>query len=121
MIGRLEPAIGSALSVGLVVVEAAVGEGTAQALMKEEEQESDLDAFCREAVGIAWSVPLQQAVPLELVQIVAQLVQAIALLREPEGGEHGLMDLLSRPAAPTRTSKRVLLLASRFAYGLTIR
>jgi hypothetical protein len=44
MIGRLEPAIGSALSVGLVK-EAAVGEGTAQALMKEEEQESDLDAF----------------------------------------------------------------------------
>jgi hypothetical protein len=61
MIGRLEPAIGSAFSVGLVM-EATVGEGTAQALMKEEEQESDLDAFCREAVGIALSVPLQQAV-----------------------------------------------------------
>jgi hypothetical protein len=52
MIGRLEPAIGPVLSVGLVV-EAAVGEGTAEALMKEQEQESDLDAFCREAVGIA--------------------------------------------------------------------
>src|SRR6516165_593577 len=103
MIGRLEPAIGSPLSVGLVV-EAAVGEGTAQALVKEEEQESDLDAFCREAVGIAWSVPLQQAVSLELAQIVAQLVQAIALLREPEGGEHGLMDLLSRPAADVRAA-----------------
>jgi hypothetical protein len=49
--------------------------------MKEEEQESDLDAFCREAVGVAWSVPLQQAVPLELAQIVAQVVQAIALRR----------------------------------------
>jgi hypothetical protein len=36
---------------------------------------------------------------LELAQIVAQLVQAIAFLREPEGGEHGLMDLLGRPAA----------------------
>jgi hypothetical protein len=45
MIGRLEATIGSALSVGLVV-EAAVGEGTAQALVKEEEQESDVDAFC---------------------------------------------------------------------------
>jgi hypothetical protein len=65
MIGRLERAIGSALSVGLVV-QAAVGEGTAQALMKEEEQESNLDAFFREAVGIAWSVPLQEAVSLEL-------------------------------------------------------
>jgi hypothetical protein len=48
MIGRPEPAIGSALSVGLMV-EATVGERTAQALMKEEEQESDLDALCREA------------------------------------------------------------------------
>jgi hypothetical protein len=79
MIGRLEPAIGSALGAGLVV-EAAVGEGTAQALVKEEEQESDVDAFCREAVGIAWSVPLQQAMSLELAQIVAQLVEPIAVL-----------------------------------------
>jgi hypothetical protein len=52
MIGGLEPAIGSVLRGGLVV-EAAVGEGTAHALMKEEEQQSNLDAFCREAVGIA--------------------------------------------------------------------
>src|SRR5215471_12311840 len=103
MIGRLEPAIGSALRVG-PVVEAAVGERTAQALMKEEEQQSNLDAFCREAVGIVSSVPLQQAVSLELAQIVAQLVQAIALLREPEGGEHGFMDLLSRPAADVRAA-----------------
>jgi hypothetical protein len=93
MIGRFEPAIGSALSVGLMV-EAAVGEETAQALVKEEEQESDLDALCREAVGIAW------AVSLELAQIVAQLVGAIALLREPEGGEHSLMDLLSLAVQP---------------------
>jgi hypothetical protein len=63
MIGRLEPAIGAALSVGLVV-EAVVGEGTEQAFTKEEESESDLDAFCREAVGLAWCVPLQQAVSL---------------------------------------------------------
>ena len=56
-------------------MEAAVGERTAQALMKEEEQQSNLDAFCREAVGIVSSVALQQAVSLELAQIVAQLVQ----------------------------------------------
>ena len=60
MIGRLEPAIGSALRVG-PVVEATAGERTAQALMKEREQESNLDAFCREAVGIVSSVPLQEA------------------------------------------------------------
>src|SRR6516162_1973319 len=106
MIGRLEPAIGSALRVG-PVVEAAVGERTAQALMKEEEQQSNLDAFCREAVGIVSSVPLQQAVSLELAQVVAQLVQAIAVLREPEGGEHGFMDLLSRPAADVRAAIKI--------------
>src|ERR1700745_4325521 len=103
MIGRLERAIGPVLSVGLVV-EAAVGEGTAQALMKEEEQESNLDAFCREPVGIAWSVPLQQAVSLELAEVVAQLFEVIALVREPEGGEHGLMDLLGRRAADVRAA-----------------
>src|SRR5215471_18561117 len=103
MIGRLEPAIGSALRIG-PMVEATVGGRTAQALMKEEEQQSNLDAFCREAVGIVSSVPLQQAVSLELAQIVAQLVQAIALLRDPEAGEHGLMDLLSRPAADARAA-----------------
>src|SRR5215471_4817340 len=103
MIGRLEPAIGSALRVG-PVVEATAGKRTAQALMKQQEQENNLDAFCREAVDIARSVPLQQVVSLELAQIVAQLVQAIALLREPEGGEHGLMDLLSGPAADVRAA-----------------
>jgi hypothetical protein len=40
MIGRLEPAIGSALRVG-PVMEAAVGERTAQALMKEEEKRNN--------------------------------------------------------------------------------
>jgi hypothetical protein len=40
MIGRLEPAIGSALRIG-PMVEATVGERTAQALMKEEEQQSN--------------------------------------------------------------------------------
>src|SRR5215831_13870630 len=73
--------------------------GTAQPLVKEEEQESDLDAFSSEAVGVARSVSLQQAVPLELAEIVTQLVETVALLREAEGGEDGLMDLLGRPAA----------------------
>jgi hypothetical protein len=35
-------------------------------------------------------------VSLEFAQIVAQLGPAIALLQEPEGGEHGLLDLLGR-------------------------
>src|ERR1700745_3017709 len=35
---------------------------------------------------------------VQLAQVIAQLVQAIAPLRETEGGQDGLMDLLGRPA-----------------------
>ena len=101
MVGGLEPAFGSVFGIGLMM-EAAVGEGTAKPLVKEEEQEGNLHAFGGEAVGVAGPITLQQIVPLELAQIVAQLVQAIALLREPESGQYGLVDLLGRPAADVR-------------------
>src|SRR6202030_2068218 len=38
----------------------------------------------------------------ELAQVIAQLVQAIASLRETEGGQDGLMDLLGRPTTDVR-------------------
>ena len=41
---------------------------------------------------------------LELVQVVAELVQAVGLLREVEGVEDGLMHLPGRPAADLRTA-----------------
>ena len=41
---------------------------------------------------------------LELAQVIAQLVQAIAPLREAEGGQDGLMDLLGRPATDVRST-----------------
>ena len=50
MVGGLEATAWSMSSIGLVM-EAAVGEGPAQPFVKEEEQESNLDAFGREAVG----------------------------------------------------------------------
>ena len=37
--------------------------------------------------------------PLELAQVVAELIEAIALFREIEGGEDGMMDLPGGPAA----------------------
>jgi len=40
----------------------------------------------------------------ELAQVIAQLVQAIASLRETEGGQDGLMDLLGRPATDVRST-----------------
>ena len=58
MVGGLEAAVGSMPRIGLMM-EAAVGKGTAQPFVKEEEQESNLYAFCSEAVGIAGPVSLQ--------------------------------------------------------------
>ena len=58
MVGDLEAAVGSMSGIGLVM-EAAVGEGAAQPFVKEEEQESNLHAFCGEAVGVAGPVSLQ--------------------------------------------------------------
>ena len=47
------------------VVEAAVGEWTAEPFVEEEKEQRNLDAFWGEAVGVAGSIPLQQAVTFE--------------------------------------------------------
>jgi hypothetical protein len=47
------------------VVEAAVGERTAEPFVEEEKVQRDLDAFRGEAVGVAGSIPLQQTVTFE--------------------------------------------------------
>jgi hypothetical protein len=47
------------------VVEAAVGERTAEPFVEEEKEQRNLDAFWGEAVGVAGSIPLQQAVTFE--------------------------------------------------------
>ncbi len=98
MVGGLKAAVGSVLGIGLMV-KAAVGKGSTQPLVKEEEQESNLDALCCEAIGVAGPIPLQQVVALELAQIVAQLVEPVVLLGEVEARQYGLVDLLGRPAA----------------------
>src|SRR5215468_3442861 len=58
MVGGLEATAWSMSSIGLVM-EAAVGEGPAQPFVKEEEQESNFHAFCREAVGVVGPISLQ--------------------------------------------------------------
>ena len=47
------------------VVEAAVGERTAEPFVEEEKEQRDLDAFRGEAVGVSGPIPLQQAVTFE--------------------------------------------------------
>ena len=76
VIGRFELAVGSVLGLGLMM-KAAVGEGSAQPFMKEEKEQSDLNPFRREAIGVAGSVTVQQGMAFELAQIVTQLVETI--------------------------------------------
>jgi hypothetical protein len=52
MVGGFEPAMRLVAGVWLVV-EAAIGEGAAEAFVKEEKEQRDLDALWRETVGIA--------------------------------------------------------------------
>jgi hypothetical protein len=81
------------------MVEAAVGEGAAQPLMEEQKQQRHLNALQGEAVGVTVAVALEQAVALELAQIVAELVEAVGLIGEVEGGQDGLVDFLRGPTA----------------------
>ena len=48
------------------MVEAAVGERTAEPFVEEEEEQRNLDAFRGEAVGVSGSVTLQQSMAFEL-------------------------------------------------------
>jgi hypothetical protein len=98
MVCGLEAAVRSVLRIGSMV-EAAVGKGTTQPLMEEQKQQRDLNALEREAVGVTVAVALQQAVPLELAQIVAELVEAVSFIGEVEGRQDGLVDFLRGPTA----------------------
>ena len=74
VIGDFEAAVGAMFRIW-TMVEAAVGQRSTQVLMEEQEQQCDLSTLRGEAVGVAATVALQQAVALELSQIVAELVQ----------------------------------------------
>jgi hypothetical protein len=52
VIGGFEPAVGTVLRVWLVM-ETAVGERPAEALVEEQEEQGHLDAFLGEAVGVS--------------------------------------------------------------------
>ena len=67
--------------------------------MEEQEQQSDLDTFRGETVSVTGTVTLDQFMPLEFAEVVAQLVRAVSSLGEMEGSEDGLVDLLGGPTA----------------------
>ena len=98
MVGGFELAGWLVMGIG-AVVEAAVGERAAEAFVEEQKKQGDLNPLGGETVGVAGAVTLQQPVALQLVQVVAQLVEAVGAVGEVEGGEDGVVDLLGRPAA----------------------
>ena len=93
-----EPTVWTVVGVG-PVVETAVGNRSAEAFMEEQEQQRHLDPLGSEAVGVTGAITFEQSVPLELAQVVAELVEAVGFLGEMEGCEDGLVDLLGGSAA----------------------
>ena len=60
--------------------------------MEQQEEERYVNAFGRQAVSVAAAVSLQQCVALQLAEVVAELVEFVALRGEPEGGEMCIRD-----------------------------
>ena len=58
-------------------MEAAMRQWPAESLMEEQKQEGDLDTFGGELVGVAGAITLQQPMPLQFSQIIAELVEAV--------------------------------------------
>jgi hypothetical protein len=98
VIGGFEFAVGPVLGIGFVM-ESAMGERTAEALVEEQKQESDVNAFRGKAVGVAVAIASEQTVALEFAQIVAELVQCVLFRGKLERRNHGLVNLFGRPAA----------------------
>jgi len=66
--------------------------------MEEDEEECDFDAFGGEAVGVAGTIAFEEAVGPHLAQIIAQLVEPVALGRQAEVDQQCLMELVCSPA-----------------------
>ena len=98
VVGGFEPAVGAVGRVGFVM-EAAVGERTTEALVEEQEQEGNIDAFTGEPVGVATAIALQQSMPFQLAQIVAELVEPVGFRGELERGDDCVVKLVRGPAS----------------------
>ena len=77
------------------MVEPAVGQRTAEAVVEEQEQERHLHTFGGEAVGVAGAIALQEPMAFQLAEIVAELVPPVGFGRESKRGEDGLVGLLA--------------------------
>ena len=98
MIGGFQFAFRAVFGIRLVV-EPAVGYGTAEAFVEEQEQQGHLHAFAGELVGVAGAVAFQEPMAFQLAQIVAELVESIGFRGELKSSEDGFMDLSGSPTS----------------------
>src|SRR5213592_1474219 len=77
-----------------------MSQGTAETLVKKDQEDGDFHPLVGQAIGVTPAVTLEQAVGPHLAQVVAALVQAIAGRSQGIGGEDGLVNLGSTPSRP---------------------
>src|SRR6516225_3059209 len=80
-----------------------VCERTANALMKQDEERTDANAFVCEAVRVGPTHSFQEPVRLELAQIIPKLSHGILFGVEAERRENGLVDRRRPPARDLRS------------------
>ena len=76
VVSGFEFAVGAVSGIGLMM-ETAVGQRSAQALVEKQEQQCDLESLAGEAVGVMLAIALEQRMALELAKVVTQLIQAV--------------------------------------------
>src|SRR2546429_8351844 len=84
----------------------AIGQGSADALVEEDEQGAHTGSLFGEAVGVVLAHSLQQAVAFHFAQVVAELIEGVGLRREGKSSQQGFPDLDGTPTEIGRASCR---------------
>ena len=80
------------------MVEEAVGERAAELFMKEDERQGDFGSLVGQPVSVAFAVALQQSMRFQFAEIVAKLIETVAVGGEAEGSEEGVVNVFGSPA-----------------------
>ena len=81
------------------VMKQAVGQRTADALVKQDEHGADPGALFCKAVGVVFVDALQKPVAFHLAQVITELIGGVVLGRKGKGGLQGLPDLEGTPTS----------------------
>ena len=100
MKGGVKFGVGSKSVVRSVVKERG-SQGTAQALVKEDQEDGNLHTLVGQVRGVTVAVALEQAVGSHLAQVIAQLMEAIARRSQGLGAEESRVNLVGGPAGQT--------------------